>query len=158
MHPCAQMCVCLSACGCTLEQAPCLNISDCFPCLSFSVWLCVLGGCLCKCLGWRVSHLSVIFVCVCVCLRASGVCGVSFLPCPLLPMPCAVSRQHFIRPERPHHVPRPAGSVSPRRISRFGQQHSAPATQTLSLQQQPLFGLHQRGGALRSQPVCSHPR
>ncbi len=106
-----------------------------------------------------MSHLSIIFVCLCVFVCASVVSAVyRFCPVLFLPMPCAISRQHFIRPERPHHVPRPAGSVSPRRISRFGQQLSAPAPQTLSLQQQPVFGLHQRGGALRAQPVCSHPR
>lgn len=172
MHPCAHMCVracvcvfiCLGtrACGRTLGQARSWKISDRFPCLFFPpVWSCV--GCLCKRVVRRVSICpsSFIYVCVCVFVRVfvriSASC-VRSCTCPLLPMPCAISRQHFIRAERPDYVPRPAGSVSPRRISRFGQQHFAPAPQTLSLQRQPVLSLHQRRGTLCAQPVCSHSR
>lgn len=62
---CVCVFICLVTCGSMLEQAQSLNISDCFPCLSFSVWLCV-WGCLCKCLvgdGCVICPLCV-FVCV----------------------------------------------------------------------------------------------
>lgn len=154
MHPCAHVCMCvyLLVYTCTWDQARSLNISDCFLRLFFSVWLCV-GACLCKCLGKWVS-LTIHYLCVCVFVRVSLLSAIG----PGLLLPLAIFRQHSIRPERPDYVPRPAGSASPRRISRFEQQHSAPAPQTLSLQWQPVFSLHQRGGALCAQPVCSHPR
>lgn len=125
MHLCARVCICLvtRACGCTLEQARSLKISDRFPCVF--LFLCLV--CVCKCRGWLVCPLSWC-VCFVVCL-----CAV-VPPYALLPMPCAISRQHFIRPECPDHVPRPTGSANSSRIGRFRQQHPGPAPQTLTLQ------------------------
>lgn len=123
---CTSVCVyLLGSCGYMLEQAQSLNISDCFSCPSLPLCVCVR-----VCDGVNVSCC---YICVCLCV--SGLCAVLFLHCPFPLMPCTVSRKHFIRPERTHHVPWTAGSASPWRISRIMQQHSAAAAQTLSLQQ-----------------------
>lgn len=153
---CVHVCVCLSTwlymhVGVRWSRLWAWKFLTAFPMYFFSLCDC-LWGCLCYCLWWLICPLS-LCMCVCVCLWSLWC-----IPCPFLPTPCAISRQHFIRPERPDHVPRPAGSVSPWRISRFSQQHSAPAPQTFSLQWQLVFSLYQRGGTLCAEPLCSHPR
>lgn len=139
MHLCAH--ICCVFCHSCMRAFHCIRLGagtflTAFP-VCFSLWWC------CGFFGWRFSP-SVLFdvsprplFCMCV---------VSMLS--------ATSRQHFIRPERPGRVPRPAASAGPRSAGR----HRAPAPQAVRVQRQPLFGLHQRGGAVCAQLVCSDPR
>lgn len=120
---CVYICLVTCACGCVLLQTWSL-ISDCFSFLSLSLF-CVKCVWMCQCLGWRMgfffSYVVLIYVCpYSVVWRSRPVlcCSPS----------CAICRQHFIRPEHPHHVLWAAGPVSSRRISWFKQQPSAPAT------------------------------